>query len=103
MKRSNVLSSLSFCASAGACLRGKHSAAVELVISSFDPGAPVAWEYVKTEKWADQSCVILGQNCHSLALVELRFTCIPSSASTGFEKPGPEIKINQGPACECRP
>jgi hypothetical protein len=95
VKQLCFLSTLLFCACASACPSARAEAPVDLVIPNFEADKPACHVRVgvKEEKCTDQSCVIPTAKDKSVAPVELRFTCFPSSAPTGFENPAPYAKI----------
>lgn len=95
MKHVYFLSTLLFCAAASACPGAHAEHAVALVIPNFEAKGPACHIKVdvKVGKCADQSCTFPAANGASGASPELRFTCFPASAPTGFENPAPYAKI----------
>ena len=95
MKHAHFLSTLLFCAVASACPGAHADNFQELVIPNFEAEGPACHVRlaVKAEKCVDQSCTFAAAKGASVEPVELRFTCFPASAPTGFENPAPYAKI----------
>jgi hypothetical protein len=96
VKQLHFLSTLLLCACASACARTGDAAPAELVIPNFEARSPACHVFVavKAEKCADQSCVLPAAKGAAAEPVELRFTCLPASAPTGFENPASDTRVH---------
>lgn len=95
MKRSYLRSLVVMCAGAIGGLQTGMTSSQELTIPNFDADIPaciVKLPHTPTQCTAD-SCKLplpIGSTLHAL---QLNFSCLPKSASTGFENPAPEAKV----------
>ena len=95
MKQLYFLSTLLFCAFASACPSAHADNITEMNVANVDADSPACHVRitVKAEQCKVDSCVLPVAKGASSEPVQLHFSCLPTSAPTGFENPPAFAKI----------
>lgn len=95
MRKNYLFLMLMFGMSAVACTQAAQNAMHEITVPNFDADSPACVVKVPT---LNPQCTAEGGTLPAPAgatieSIKLNFSCLPTSAPTGFENPAPEVKV----------
>jgi hypothetical protein len=95
MKKDHLFLTLMLGMSAVACTQAAQNAMHEITVPNFDADSPACVVKVPT---LNPECTAEGGTLPApvgatLESIKLNFSCLPTSAPTGFENPAPEVKV----------
>lgn len=95
MKTSCILLMLMFGMSAVACAQVAPMPSHELTVPNFDDASPACVVKVPdvNSQCTPEGCTLPAPVGSTLDSIKLDFSCVPSSAPTGFENPAPDVKV----------
>jgi hypothetical protein len=78
-----------------ACARAEPTPTHGLTVPNIDADSPPCVLKVPTvnPQCTSEGCTFFAPDGSKLNSIELRFSCLPKSALTGFERPAPEAKV----------
>lgn len=95
MRKKYLYLMLLFGMSSVACTQAAQNATHEITVPNFDADSPACMVKVPALKpqCTSEGCSLPPPAGSSLDSIKLNFSCLPTSAPTGFENPAPEAKV----------
>ena len=95
MRKNYLFLMLMFGMSSVACTQAAQSAMHEITVPNFDADSIACVVKVPTlnPQCTAEGCTLPAPAGATLESIKLNFSCLPTSAPTGFENPAPEVKV----------
>lgn len=95
MRKNYWLSILILGLSVVGCSQAAQTATQQLTVPNFDVDSPACVVNVPlvTPRCTPEGCTLPAPAGATLESIQLNFSCLPTSAPTGFENPAPEVKV----------